>query len=95
MKLQAAPGIYLIKLLKEESAVNVGSPKDRKILKGKIVSVGADREHDNGGMMKAVYKKGDIVFFFSYVDGADVFRYEKEDYYCVVINDMKAKIDEN
>lgn len=87
--IKAAPGIYLIERIEEKSIVNIGQSKEKQILMGRILDVGPDREHDNGGMMKSFAKRGEIVAFFSYVDGADVSEYEKKKIYCVVFNDLR------
>lgn len=90
--LKAAPGIYLVKLIKDKPTVNTGIQKDKKILKGEIVDVGDNRDHDQGGKLVSTFKKGTIVYFFSYVDGADVLEDGMDKYYCVIFNDCRAYI---
>ncbi|HEX9059118.1 MAG TPA: hypothetical protein VF941_02970 [Clostridia bacterium] len=95
MKITAAPGIYLIKRIEENNPINVGASKNRNILFGEIIAVGENRTHDQGGKLEATYKVGDKIWFLSILDGADVFRYERKDYYTVLFNDARAKLDEN
>ena len=93
---KAAPGIYLIELLEEDGHVNVGQEKEKQVLKGRILDVGPDRKHDQGGDLVSTLHKGDIVWFFSYVNGADYFEHKYEGkrkkYYTVIFNDCRAYI---
>lgn len=95
-KISAAPGIYLILPLDEKSSVNLGKSSDKKLLKGKIVSVGDNRDHDQGGKMIATYKVGDIVFFLNYEANYDNFEAEIDGkttkIYCTLFNDCRAQI---
>jgi len=93
LPITASPGIYLVERIEDDSQINVGKSKDKKILMGKVVSVGENREHDDGGKMVSVYKVGDIIWFFSYVDGADEFEYERKKYHCVIFHDARAKLE--
>lgn len=95
MKIKAAPGIYLIQEIKEESSIVLGKPKDRKILKGIIIDVGENRDHDQGGKMIATFKKGDTIRFLNYVENYDFFEEMDENgktqrYYCVLFHDARA-----
>ena len=88
--IHAAPGIYLVELIEDKSAVDLGPTKDKQVLKGKILDVGANRQHDDGGEMVATRKAGDIVWFFSYVSGADFFKENSKKYYTILFNDTRA-----
>lgn len=92
-KLHAAPGIYLVSLIEDKSKVNFGQTAEKQILKGKIIDVGDDRDHDDGGKMVATLQVGDIVWFFSYVGGADYFEENKEKYYTILFHDVRAYIE--
>lgn len=94
MTITAAPGIYLVKEIKEESAINLGTPKDRKILKGIIISVGENRDHDSGGKMVATYVEGDIIRFLNYEESYDWFEEGGQKIHCVLFNDCRAKVEE-
>lgn len=92
--IKADPGIYLVEIIKDKSSVNLGTQKKRRILKGKILDVGSDRSHDQGGDLKAERKVGDIIWFFSYTDeDADSFEHEGETYHTVIFNDTRAHIE--
>lgn len=90
--IKAAPGIYLIRLIENQSTnkVNIGDPKQKNIIKGEIIDVGLNRDNDNGGEMVATLKKGTIVWFLSFVDNADWFEEDKEKYYTVLFSDIRA-----
>jgi co-chaperonin GroES (HSP10) len=90
--IKAAPGIYLIELLEDETAVNLGKTKEKQILKGRILDVGENRTHDQGGELKATFKNGDTVWFYSYVNGADFFVEKRIKYFTVIFNDCRAYI---
>lgn len=90
LSIKAAPGIYLISLIEEKSKVNFGQTTEKQILKGKIIDVGENRDHDDGGKMIATLQKGDIVWFFSYVQGADYLEIDKVRYYCTLFHDIRA-----
>lgn len=94
--IKAAPGIYLVELIEENAAVNVGDEKAKEVLKGRILDVGENRKHDQGGDLTATFKKGDTIWFFSYVNGADYFEHKyggkKKKYYTVIFNDCRAYI---
>lgn len=92
--LQAAPGIYIIKRLEEKFQVNTGQGSKKSIIMGEVLSVGLDRQHDDGGEMKSYAKEGDTVAFFSYMEGSDIFELKNEQYYCVVFNDLRAVLKE-
>lgn len=89
-KIHAAPGIYLVELIEEKSKVNYGEPKNKPMLKGKILDVGEDRTHDAGGELRATLGVGDIIWFFSYVEGGDWFEEDKKRYYTVIFNDVRS-----
>lgn len=94
--IKAAPGIYLVELIEDSTAVNTGSLKEKQVLKGRILDIGENRKHDQGGDLVATFKKGDIIWFFSYVNGADYFEHKYEGkrlkYYTVIFNDCRAYI---
>lgn len=94
MTIKAAPGIYLIEEIKEKTELNLGTPKDRKILKGKIIDVGENRDHDQGGKMIATFKIGDTVCFISYAENYDWFEENGKKLYAVLFHDTRAKIEE-
>lgn len=95
LTIKADPGVYLVQLIKEESVVNTGAPKKRRVLKGKIIDVGPDRDHDQGGTLKSARKIGDIIWFFSYTDeDADSFEANGKVYHTVIFNDTRAHIEE-
>lgn len=87
----AAPGIYLVEEIKEQSSVNLGKPHDRKLLKGKIISVGEDRFHDAGGKMISTFKVGDVIRFLNYQESYDNFEEDGKRIYTVLFNDVRAK----
>ena len=92
----AAPGIYLAIPIEEKVTINLGKSPEKKLLKGKIISVGANRDHDKGGKLISTYKKGDIVYFISYAENYDWFE-EKIDgvltkIYAVIFNDCRALV---
>jgi co-chaperonin GroES (HSP10) len=98
MNITAAPGIYLVEPFTEETTVNTGKESEKKLLKGTIVAVGADREHDSGGKMTAVYKKGDVIRFLNYQEAYDHFKEKDAEgkyhtYYVVLFNDVRCKYD--
>lgn len=94
MTIKADPGIYLIELFDKETKVNLGNTKEKQVLKGKIIDVGLDRDHDQGGKLTAARKAGEVVWFFSYVNGADFFEEGGKKYYTVLFNDARAHIEE-
>jgi co-chaperonin GroES (HSP10) len=90
MSIKAAPGIYLIQEIKEKNLVNTGTPKDKKILKGTIIDVGPNRDHDSGGKLISTFKVGDVVWFLNYQESYDWFEDGNVKYYCVLFNDTRA-----
>lgn len=92
-KITAAPGIYIALPIEEKSQINLGKPKDKKLLKGKIIHVGADRDHDSGGRMEATFKEGDVIYFISYAEAYDWFEEDGQKYYAVLFHDARAKIE--
>lgn len=95
MKLVAAPGIYLVEEIKDNSSVNTGKPTEKKLLKGKILSVGENRDHDSGGKMVATFKVGDVIRFLNYQQDYDHFEEKDENgkyhtYYVVLFNDTRV-----
>lgn len=94
--IKAAPGIYLVELIEEDGSVNVGQQTEKQVLKGRILDVGENRKHDQGGDLIATFKKDDIIWFFSYVNGADYFEHKYEGkrkkYFTVIFNDCRAHI---
>lgn len=94
MKIHAAPGIYLVEEIKEPSTINLGTPSDRKILKGKIIDVGENRDHDQGGKMLATYKPGDVIRFLNYQENYDYFEEDNKKIFVVLFNDVRAKYDD-
>lgn len=68
---KAYPGTYIVKLLKEKLSTQVTSDKNKRILKGEVISVGAETETKYGGSMKPKAKVGDIIYFLSYEGGYD------------------------
>ena len=93
MKITAASGIYIAIPVEEKSQVNLGKVEEKKLLKGKIISVGADRQHDSGGMMKADYKVGDVIYFISYSEAYDWFEEDGKRYYTIIFHDARGKIE--
>lgn len=95
--LTAAPGIYLVIPTEEKSPINLGKSSDKKLLKGKIFSVGSDRDHDSGGKMVATYEEGDVVYFLNYEAAYDNFEERINDkltkIYCVLFHDVRAKVE--
>jgi len=99
MHITAAPGIYLVEEIKEQTTINTGKPTEKKLLKGKIVSVGENRDHDSGGKMVATFKEGDIIRFLNYQEAYDHFDEKDEEgvyhtYYVVLFNDTRCKYEE-
>lgn len=99
MKITAAPGIYLVEQIKDDTSVNTGKPTEKKLLKGKIVDVGANRDHDSGGKLIATYKVGDVIRFLNYQEDYDHFEEKDENgkyhtYYVVLFNDTRCKYEE-
>ena len=94
MIIKADPGIYLVELIEPETRVNLGPQKEKQILKGKILDVGPNRTHDSGGKLESARKAGDVIWFFSYVTGADFFEEGGKKYYTVLFNDARAHIEE-
>ena len=90
--LTAASGIYICLPVEEKSSINLGKAADKKLVKGKIVSVGKNRQHDSSGEMVAEYKVGDIIYFISYESAYDWFEEKGQKYYCVLFHDTRAKI---
>lgn len=91
--LKAAPGIYLVEPFKEKNKLNLGTPKERKILKGIIVDVGENRDHDQGGKLISTLKAGTTIFFLNYAEHYDEFEEEGKTYYAVLFNDARAYIE--
>lgn len=92
--IKADPGIYLVELIKETSPVITGDSSQKQVLKGRILDVGPNRSHDDGGKLESFRKVGDIIWFFSYVQGADNFEHEGKKYYTVLFNDARAHLEE-
>jgi co-chaperonin GroES (HSP10) len=92
--IKAAPGIYIVKPLKDKSLVNLGTQKERKIIKGEIIAKGENRQHDNGGELKLTLPVGTIVYFLNYAEGYDMFEHEGQELYGVIGNDVRAYIEE-
>ena len=90
--IKAASGIYIAIPIEEKSQVNLGKVEEKKLLKGKIIDIGEDRQHDNGGMMKADFKVGDTIYFISYSESYDWFEEDGQKYYCILFHDARAKI---
>lgn len=67
----AYPGTYIVRLLKEKLSTQVSSDKNKRILKGEVLSVGEACETKYGGLMKPHAEIGDIVYFLSYEGGYD------------------------
>lgn len=88
--IKAAPGIYLVELLEGDTTINLGKVAEKQVLKGRILDVGENRTHDQGGELKATFKKGDTIWFYSYVNGADFFEHKRVKYYTVIFNDVRA-----
>ena len=93
MKIHAASGIYIAIPIEEKSQVNLGKVEEKKLLKGKIIDVGNDRDHDSGGKMVADFKVGDVIYFISYSESYDWFEEEGQRYYTILMHDARAKIE--
>ncbi len=92
MTIKPASGIYIATPIEEKSQVNLGTTEEKKLLKGKIIAVGANRDHDNGGKMEADFAIGDVIYFISYAEAYDWFEEENQKYYAVLFHDARAKI---
>lgn len=96
MKFKAAPGIAIIKEIKDKdtSALVVRQTTKGKIKKGKIISMGPDDISNSGAVIPAKHyaKEGDIVLFLSYyIEGElDYTKIEGEDYYLVKFGDLRG-----
>lgn len=88
--IKAAPGVYLVEASQEESSVNYGKEENKKIIKGVIVDVGTDRDHDQGGKLVATLKAGATIWFLNYVENYDWFKEDGRKYYTVLFNDVRA-----
>ena len=93
MKIKAASGIYIAVPIEEKSQVNLGKIEEKKLLKGKIIDVGNDRDHDSGGKMIADFKVGDVIYFISYSESYDWFIEDGQKYYCILFHDCRAKVE--
>src|SRR5579864_2203739 len=96
MKLKAYPGTYLLEKIKEPQKVNLGTPKSKHVIYGRIIDVGQSRIHDSGGKLEPFCKVGTILFFINY--GSDEkyeeFEWEGKTYISVIFNDSRAFIEE-
>lgn len=89
--IKADAGTYLVEKIEEDQNLT-GAAKNKNILKGRILDIGGNRDHDHGGKLIATRKVGDIIWFLHYEQDYDWFKENGRKYFVVLFNDCRAYV---